>query len=126
LILHEFGGSGGGEWGETERSLIQISTFDSDWSESSLNWNNAPLARQNVSRAWVSPMTGALTWPGVPYRWDVTAAVKDALTAGQPLRLAAYSADTEYHSGKYFVSSDTGDWNAEGRPTLKISLGPKS
>jgi hypothetical protein len=34
-----------------------------------------------------------------------------------------YSADDDYNSGKYFVSSDTGDWNATGRPTLQVVWG---
>jgi len=33
-----------------------------------------------------------------------------------------YEADSAYHSGKYFTSSDTGDWNEAGRPTLQVIL----
>jgi hypothetical protein len=36
------------------------------------------------------------------------------------LRLALYSADEDYHSGKYFYSSDAG---IEARPTLKVIFG---
>jgi len=39
------------------------------------------------------------------------------------LRLILYSADSAYHSGKYFVASDTGDWNLEGRPRLDVQWG---
>jgi hypothetical protein len=59
----------------------------------------------------------------VPYTWDISRAVAAAYTAGGPLRLVLYSADSDYHSGKYFVSSDTQDWNETGRPTLQITLG---
>ena len=34
-----------------------------------------------------------------------------------------YSADGAQNSGKYFTSSDAGDWDAEGRPTLRVLLG---
>jgi hypothetical protein len=49
--------------------------------------------------------------------------VAQAYGKGQPLRLAMYSADSDYHSGKYFTSSETGDWNAEGRPLLTVVWG---
>jgi hypothetical protein len=39
------------------------------------------------------------------------------------LRLVLYAADGAYHSGKYFTASETGDWNAIGRPTLEVVLG---
>jgi hypothetical protein len=42
---------------------------------------------------------------------------------GGPLRLALYEADSAYHSGKYFVTSNTGDWNAVARPTLAVVWG---
>ena len=45
---------------------------------------------------------------------------------GAPVRLALYEADWAYHSGKYFYASDTGDWNAEGRPTLTVTWGQAS
>ena len=68
-------------------------------------------------------MSVPLEWPGVPHHWDVSYAATKAYAAGTPLRLALYSGDGAYHSGRYFVSSDTGDWNAEGRPTLRVTLG---
>ena len=46
-----------------------------------------------------------------------------AQATGQPLQLALYSADGPLHTGKYFWSSDVGDWNAEGRPTLTVVWG---
>ena len=91
-----------------------------DWADATLTWNNAPLALENVSQAWVAPRNS----PGdVAKTWDVTRAVAQAYTQGQPLRLAVYSADSAYHSGKYFISSDTGDWNAMSRPQLDVTWG---
>jgi hypothetical protein len=101
-------------------SLIQALTVGEDWDEASVTWNNAPLAAENVASTWVYPvaMAGERS-----YHWDVSRAVAEAYASGDPLRLALYSADGEYHSGKYFWSSDSGDWNAEGRPTLKVLWG---
>ncbi len=126
LTLHQFGNSGGGEWGTPDPSLIQVFTVDESWNEATLTWNNSPLAAENVSAAWVDAFTKFPGWPGVPRTWDVSRAVAEAYNAGRPLRLALYSADTAYHSGKYFVSSDTGDWNAQGRPTLTVVWGEQA
>jgi hypothetical protein len=122
LALHQFGNAGY-EPGDALRSLIQVLTVAEDWDEATLTWNNAPLAVENVSRAWVDPLSSFPGWPGVPREWDVSLAVAEAYASGSPLRLAMYSADYAYHSGKYFVSSDTGDWNAVGRPTLTVVWG---
>jgi hypothetical protein len=121
LTLHQFGGSGGP--GQAEPSLIQVLTVGSDWSEGTLTWNNAPLSLENVARTWVYPLAEFPDWPGVAHTWDVSRAAAAAYTSGTPLRLALYDADWDYHSGKYFVSSDTGEWNAEGRPTLRVTWG---
>lgn len=123
LTLHQFGNAGGGEYGEPPVSLIQVFTISEDWDENTLTWNNAPLAMENISRAWVEPIDEFPGWPGVPRTWDVSRAVFQAHASGNSLRLALYSADGPYHSGKYFVSSDTGDWNEAGRPTLKVEWG---
>jgi hypothetical protein len=88
-----------------------------------LTWNNAPLALENVSAAWVDPLDSFPGWPGVPREWDVSRAVGEAYAAGTSLRLALYEDDWAYHSGKYFVSSDAGDWNEVGRPTLTVTWG---
>lgn len=119
LILHQFGNA---QPADAQPSLIQLHIVDQDWQEADLTWNNAPLARENVGAAWVDPLPGFPGWPGVPRSFDATRAVRHAYTAGEPLRLALYSADSAYHSGKYFVSSDTEDWNAVARPTLRITL----
>ncbi len=119
LTLHQFGGAGGGIWGTPPDSYIQVLRVAEGWSEATLNWNNAPLAAENLNRVWVPPAWPA--YPGTPYRWDVSAAAAAAYTARTPLRLAVYSADTEYHSGKYFYTSDTD--GAVSRPTLKLRWG---
>lgn len=123
FTLHLWGNSGGGEWGDPPRSLIQVSTVAGSWDESTLTWNNAPLAKENIARAWVDPYQGEIQWPGQPYTWDVRRAVAEAYAAGQPLRLAIYSADEPLHTGKYFTASDADDWDAKGRPTLTVTWG---
>ena len=125
LTLHLMGNAGGGQWGPSPVSLVQIMTTAQDWNESTLNWNNAPLANENVSRAWVNPIAPG-AWPGSPgvaYSWDLSYAIDKAYRAGTPLRLVIYSADGGYNSGRYFTSSHVGDWDAAGRPTLNVILG---
>ena len=123
VILYQFGNSGGGEWGEPPPSLIQALTVAEDWEESTLTWNNAPQALENISRTWVEPITVFPGWPGEPQTWDVSLALSQAYHSGQPLRLAFYSADGPMHTGKYFISSDTEDWNELGRPALIVNWG---
>lgn len=122
LTLHQFGNAG--EAGQAQPSWIQVLTTAEDWQESTITWNNAPLAWENITGNWVNPVGDNWNgWPGVPWTWDVSYAVANAHASGQPARLILYEADSAYHSGKFFVSSDTGDWNIEGRPTLKIVWG---
>jgi len=123
LTLHLWGGAGEGWDPGPQPSLIQVLTVGQDWDESTLNWNNGPLAKENVSAAWVDPVDEYTGPPGIPCEWDVSRAVAEAYVLGAPLRLVLYEADGAYHSGKYFHSSDVGDWNAEGRPTLTITWG---
>jgi hypothetical protein len=124
LKLHLFGGSGGPGWDPPAvPSLIQALTVNEDWSESSITWNNAPQAVENIATAWVSPVNSSPPWPGVPYEWDISLAAAQAYSSDQPLRLVLYSADDAYHSGKYFLSSNAADWNAVARPTLTITWG---
>lgn len=120
LILHHFGNA---QPADAEPSLIQVFTIDDAWQEHTMTWNNAPLARENVGAAWVPVLPDFPGWPGVPREFDLSSAVAEAYAAAQPLRLALYSADSAYHSGKYFVSSDTDDWNEVARPTLLVTLG---
>ncbi len=118
LTLYQFGNAGGA--GEAQPSWIQVLIASADWREETITWNNAPLAYENIGGRWVNPVTNWPGWPGVPYMWDVSYGVARAYARGEPLRLVLYSADSAYHSGKYFVSSDTGDWNEEGRPRLEV------
>lgn len=120
LTLYHFGNS---EPSQAQPSYIQVLTVGKNWTESSLNWNNAPLAVENVSVGVVPPLPGFAGFPGVARTWDVSRAVAQAYGAGQPLRLVLYSADSHYHSGKHFVSADTGDWNVAGRPALNVTWG---
>jgi hypothetical protein len=121
LSMVLFGNSGGGIWGEPPDSYIQVLTVGDAWDENTITWNNAPLASQNISGTWVQPRD--YDQPDPTYQWDISLAVADAYQNGQPLRLALYSADGDYHTGKYFWSSDTGDWNASARPTLRVVWG---
>lgn len=121
LTLHQFGNAGGP--GQAQPSWMQVLTAAQGWDENTITWNNAPLAFENVGGAWVQPLTTWPGWPGVPRSWDVSAAAARAWNRGEPLRLIIYSADSDYHSGKFFVASDTGDWNVEGRPRLEVSWG---
>ncbi len=121
LTLHQFGNSGGA--GQAKPSWIQVLVAAEDWNEQTITWNNAPIAYENVAVSRVDPITGSINWPGVPRTWDVSYAAARAYARGEPLRLILYSADSDYHSGKYFVSSDTGDWNIAGRPRLDVRWG---
>jgi hypothetical protein len=54
---------------------------------------------------------------------DVSRAVDQAYQSGAPVRLVIYSADSAQYSGKYFTTSEAGDWDAVGRPTLFVDWG---
>jgi hypothetical protein len=125
LTLHHWGNSGGGEWDEPNPSLIWLFTVGSDWQEHTLTWNNTPLARENLTTTWVGVCTeeNPCGRPGVPYHWDSTRAVAEAYANGEPVNLALYTSDTNFHSSKYLSSSEAGDWNAEARPTLTVVWG---
>lgn len=119
LTLHQYGNS---QPQNAQPSLIQVFTIGKNWDETDLTWNNAPMAIENISQAWVNPLTSFPGWPGVSREWDVSLAVEQAYQNRSPLRLALYEADGAYHSGKYFVASDTGDWNASARPALRVAF----
>jgi hypothetical protein len=121
VVMSLFGNAGYAP-GDARPSAINALTVTEDWQESSITWNNAPRAAQNVSVTWVFPVDAS--HPAGPYSWDVGAAVAEAHASGEPLRLVFYSTDGDYHSGKYFWSSDVGDWHAAGRPTLEVAWGP--
>jgi hypothetical protein len=120
LTLHQMGGS---DPANAYPSLIQVFTVGQGWNENTITWNNAPLALENVSQAWVEP-SAFPGWPGIPWNWDVSWATAQSYGSGKAtLRLAFYEADAAMHSGKYLVSSDTEDWNEVARPTLNITWG---
>jgi hypothetical protein len=122
LSLHHWGNA---RWDLAQPSLIWLLTVDEDWEENTLTWNNAPLARENLSTTWVNVITpdNDPGWPGVRYDWDATQAVAEAYAAGEPVNIAMYTADTNFHSSKYFKASETGDWNEVARPTLTVVWG---
>jgi hypothetical protein len=112
LTMYLFGNAGY-EPGDSQPSLVQALTVAEDWNEAILTWNNAPLAVENTAATWVYPVD--FYHPGVPYQWNVSWAVAQAYAVGDPLRLALYSADSEYHSGKYF-------WSADAEPSVRPNL----
>jgi hypothetical protein len=120
LILHQFANS---QPEDAQRSLIQVFRVAGPWNENTITWNTAPLAVENVGRGWADALPGFIGFPGAPREIDLSWTVAQAYQRGIPLQLVLYSADRYYHSGKYFISSDTGDWNAVGRPTLLVTVG---
>jgi hypothetical protein len=123
LRLHLFGNSGQGWEPPPQPSLIQVLAVREGWDESTLTWNNAPLPFENFAATWVYPLDEFPGWPGIPYDWNLSAVVAAAYASGEPLRLVLYSADAAIHSGKYFSSSDTDEWNAVARPSLAVFWG---
>lgn len=120
LVMYQFGNS---DPSQANDSLIQVLTVSQDWDETTITWNNAPLALENVSQATVEPLPVYPGVPGVERRWDVGRAAGQAYQAGIPLRLGLYSADMAMHSGKYFNSSDVDDYMPEARPALLVTYG---
>jgi len=123
LILHQFGNAGQGWDPGPQPSLIQVLTVGEDWNESTLTWNNAPLALENVAATWVDPLEDPPPPAGVSRQWDVSRAVVDAYADGQPVRLALYEADYALHGGKYFRTSDFEEVGQKDRPTLIVTWG---
>lgn len=129
LVLHQMGNSGMASNGQLPpSSYIQVLSIGDNWNEQTITWNNAPYAVDTISRTWVDVIegcgaVGGIAWPCVPRQFDVSRAVAEARANGQPLRIVLYAADSDYSTGKYFTTSDTGNWNAEGRPTLIVKAG---
>lgn len=121
LTMHQFGQSG--DVNSPSSTPIQVLVVNKDFDEPTLSWNSAPLALENVALSWVPVINSFPEWPGVPRTWDISYAADKAYRGNQPLRLALYTADNAYHSGRYFVSADTDDWNKAGRPTIVITYG---
>jgi hypothetical protein len=122
LTIHQWSNA---RWDRAQPSLITLFTVDGDWEEDTLTWNNAPLARENLSSTWLEVITPDNNpgLPGVPYTWDATQAVAEAYAAGEPLDVALYTADVNQHSSKYLLSSEAVPAYAEGRPTLTVVWG---
>ena len=97
VTMHLFGNSGY-KPGDAKPSSIHAITVAEDWAEGTITWNNAPYASENVATTRVDPVDDA--HPAGPYHWDVSYAAAEAYRQGKPLRLAFYSADGNYHSGK--------------------------
>jgi hypothetical protein len=129
LTLNHFANSGDPNPGlpnSASPSFIHVLTAPSSWTEAALTWNNDPQPIENVSQAWVPVLEHCLPQPGwscMPRSWDVSAAVAKAYAAGEPISFALYSSDAPYHSGKFFTTSDSPDWDEEGRPALTVVWG---
>jgi hypothetical protein len=106
-------------------AYIQVLSVDQSWDENTITWNNAPVVRENLGGTWIPPVSDAPPYPGIPYTWDVSQAVAEAYAAGEPVRLAVYSANGPFSNGRYFHSSDVEDLNAVGRPTLRVAWGAR-
>lgn len=122
LKLYQFGGAGLDQTNDTVYdSLIQVLTVGETWDEGSITWNNAPMAVENFSRAWVK-VAETDVCPGIERTWDVSRAVAQAYELGKPANLVLYSSEAPQHTGKYFYSSDTG-CGKDARPVLEIKWG---
>jgi uncharacterized repeat protein (TIGR01451 family) len=120
LTLYHWSGSGV----NPQSSLIQVSMLSDSWQESSITWNNAPLAKENIAETWVESHFIYGDWTKTNAKsWDVTKAVADAYASNSSANMALYEPDFSQHSGKYFVSSDTQDWNKNNRPVLEVTFG---
>jgi hypothetical protein len=120
LTLHHWGNA---DPSQAQPSWVHLFTISDPWEEMTIHWNNAPLAQENIAASWIYPVHEFTGWPGNPYDWNATQAVAEAYAAGRPVSLAIYGSDTDQHSSKYLTSSETGDWNVAGRPTLTVVWG---
>ena len=88
LTLYHWGNSGALSGpNQAQPSYIQVYTVNQSWNENSITWNNAPLAFENITQAWVNPV-GACDWPCFPRNFNVTRAVVEAYQKNTPLNLA--------------------------------------
>jgi hypothetical protein len=121
LTIHHWGNAG--DPGQAQPSWVSLFTITDPWEEMAIQWNNAPLAQENVSASWIYPVDGYAGEPGIPYDWDATQAVAEAYAEDRPASMAIYGSDTEQHSSKYLRSSEADDWLVEGRPKLTVVWG---
>lgn len=120
LTLYHFGHAGAGYTPGPQPAYIQLGSVDEPWSPLTINWNNAPPLGKNISYLWVDPLS-SYPYPGVARTWDAGLAVSSAYKNNTPLQLVLYTPAGEYHSGRYFRTSDDIDINA--RPYLTVSYG---
>lgn len=104
-------------------SFIHAHTITENFSEMGITWNNAPYADENISMTRVEPDDdGNSTWPNALNDFDVTKALVQAYEDDTPFRIALYSSDSDFHSGKYFrtnnVSTDPFAKNSVPRLTV--------
>ena len=99
LQLHQFGNGGAGWNPGPTPSYIQVLTVADDWSETTLTWNNAPLAEQNIAGGWVDPLGDPVPPEGVDRQWDVSRAVAEAFGRGCPYALPFTRATGTYTAG---------------------------
>lgn len=128
LLLHHKEPTSGGS--EGANSLIQAWLVGNElrsgpsWTQDNLSWNDAPIALENLAGCW-GDRTGNMEtgWNALPlWEWDVTRAFAQASSQSE-VSFALYSADSEYHTGKQFVTgADFPDWGDPGqRPSLEIT-----
>ncbi|MCP4357564.1 MAG: DNRLRE domain-containing protein [Chloroflexi bacterium] len=124
MTLHLWGNAGFTP-SDPQPSWVHLFSIKDPWGETTITWNNAPLAYENVNAIWMNPYSqpGNIQWPGDAYTWDATQAVAEAYAAGEAVSMAIYGSDAAQHSSKYLTSSETGDWNANGRPALHVIWG---
>jgi hypothetical protein len=120
LTLHHWGNA---DPSQAQPSWVHLFTISDPWDEMTIHWNNAPLAQENIAASWVYPITEHVDWPGNPYNWNAAQAVAEAYAQGRPVSVAIYGSDSDQHSSKYLTSSETGDWNVTGRPSLTVVWG---
>lgn len=122
LTLHHWGNS---DPVQAFPSWVHLFTISDPWNEMSITWNNAPLAQENISADWIYPLMEHPGWPGLPYTWDATQAVAEAYAQGMSANLAIYSSDDDQHKhiNVFLSSSEVGDWDYLGRPTLTVTWG---
>jgi hypothetical protein len=130
LVLHHKEPTSGGDSGY--QSLLQAYAVGNElrdgvtpWTAANLSWNEAPLARENCAGFW-GDRTGNMEtgWDALPeWSWDVSRGLA-GLIGQTHASFALYSADSQYHTGKQFVTcQDFPDWgDASQRPTLEVTV----
>jgi hypothetical protein len=118
IQLYLFGNAGIGYDPPAFRSFIQVFGTSPEWEETTITWNNAPLARQNYGGVWVYPLDEYPGPQGVLYEWNVTTAVMSGETS-----FVFYSGDLPQHSGRYFWGSEF--YLESARPKLVIEVGER-